>query len=365
MMNIKTFLIAIVVGHLLIFFELWVLPYETVYLLYTLNSVIVVVTGILMIKYIIKLNKKLNSEEEISKTLLDLSLDGIYIENDRGQILDCNKSGHEMFGYTKKEMLNLSIKDLVPEEFAHELPEIIPDDMATGEMYLERINKKKNGSLFPTEINSKYIYMNSEKRLIVFIRDITVKKQIENNLIEMSLRDELTKVYNRRYIMKKIQDEIFSSNINNFCFSLALLDIDDFKKVNDNFGHLFGDEVLIKFSNTIVKDLRETDSLGRIGGEEFIIIFPNTPLKKSHNILSRIKEKLNSILWGKNDFSLTFSAGLFEFNDQNIHKYTHKDIIKLIDDLMYKAKILGKNRIITPDTLNNLGQNSKKSKIKQ
>ncbi len=125
MMNIETFLVAIVVGHLLIFFELWFLQYETVYFLYTLNPVIVLVTGILMIKYIIKLNKKLDSEENISKTLLNLSHDGIYIENDHGQILDCNKSGHEMFGYSKKEMLSLSIKDLVPEELSYETSEII------------------------------------------------------------------------------------------------------------------------------------------------------------------------------------------------------------------------------------------------
>jgi len=349
MKKIKLFMVIIVSLHLFMFILLWFLPYDTVYrVIYTVNSVIVLITGLSMIKYIIKINKKMISEEKVSKTLLNLSLDGIYIENERGEILECNQSGHEMFGYTKNEMLKLSVRDLVPKEFAEKIPKVIPDNMATGDIYLERINRKKSGELFPTEINSKYIYINGKKRLIVFIRNITVRKQMENDLREISIRDELTKTYNRRYIMKKLKDEFFLSKMKNATFSIALLDIDNFKRVNDNFGHLFGDEVLIKFSNTIIKNLRKTDYLGRIGGEEFIIIFSNTFLIEGYEILFRIKEKLNSISWGKNDFSVTFSAGLFEVAYKNIDEHSSERVIKLIDDLMYKAKKCGKNCIITP-----------------
>lgn len=352
MKKIKLFTTIIISIQLFIFIVLWFLSYDNVYkLAHTINSIFVLITGLLMVKYIIKINKKVISEENISKTLLNLSLDGIYIENECGEILECNQSGHEMFGYTKEEMLSLSIRDLVPQEFAQEIPKIIPDNMATGDLYLERINKKKNGELFPTEINSKYIYIDGKKRLIVFVRDITLRKEMENDLREISIRDELTKAYNRRYIMKKLKDEFFLSKVNNSTFSIALLDIDNFKRVNDNFGHLFGDEVLIKFSNTIKKNLRKTDYLGRVGGEEFIIIFCNTFLTEGYEILFRIKEKLNSISWEKNDFSVTFSAGLFEVPHKSVDKHNNSErIIKLIDDLMYKAKKCGKNCIITPNS---------------
>ena len=310
--------------------------------------IILLITVLSTIKYVIKINKKIIFEENISNTLLDLSLDGIHIENERGEILECNQSGHEIFGYTKKEMLKLSIRDLVSKEFAEKIPKIIPDDMATGDVYLERINKKKNGELFPTEINSKYIYINGQKRLIAFVRDITIKKQIENDLREMSIKDELTKTYNRRYTMKKLEEEFFLSKMKKSTFSIALLDIDNFKGVNDNFGHLFGDEVLIKFSDTIKKNLRKTDHFGRIGGEEFIIIFSNTFLIEANNILFRIKEKLKLIPWEKNNFSVTFSTGLFEIPYKNIDEYNSKNVMKLIDNLMYKAKKRGKNCIITP-----------------
>ncbi len=285
-------------------------------------------------------------KEKIYRNLLDLSLDGIYIEDQYGNILDCNLSGHEIFGYTKEEMLNLNVKDLIPYELIHTFPKIIPDDMATDKDFIERINKKKDGTLFYVEVNSKFIYIDGEKRFIVFMRDITERKNLEKNLIEISLKDELTKIYNRKYIIDQIKNEIFLTAYNNYCFSMALLDIDDFKKVNDSFGHLFGDEVLIKFSNIITKNIRETDLFGRIGGEEFIIIFPNTPLKKSYGILARIKKSLNSALWEKRDFKITFSAGLTQLNYEEAKNFTYKEAIKLVDDLMYQAKTSGKNKIL-------------------
>lgn len=343
---IKLFLRLVVVLQIFVCSLLWLLPKDALYILYLLNSIFIIVSGSLMIKYIKRSNEG-STSEDVSPTLLDLSLDGIYIENNRGEILECNPSGHEMFGYTKEEMLNLTIRDLVPEEFAKELPEIIPDNMATGDVYVERVNRKKDGEIFPTEINSKYIYIDGKKRLIVFVRDISTRKKMEDELKEMSRRDELTKVYNRRYIMKKLEDEIIRSKLENCPLSIALLDIDNFKKVNDTFGHLFGDEVLIRFSNVIRKNLRKTDYLGRIGGEEFIIIFSNAVLDDGYNILFRVKEKMNSIFWEKEKLSVTFSAGLFEV-DHGEEEYSCKNVIKLIDNLMYRAKKCGKNCIITP-----------------
>ena len=146
------------------------------------------ITGFFIALLINKNQKKTRSiqESEIKfRTLIDLSLDGIYVENERGEILDCNTMGHQMFGYTREEMLQLTIKDLVPDEFAEMLPEVIPEDMETGEVYVERENKKKDGTIFPTEINSKFINLNGNKRLIAYVRDITERKKAENELREL------------------------------------------------------------------------------------------------------------------------------------------------------------------------------------
>jgi diguanylate cyclase (GGDEF)-like protein/PAS domain S-box-containing protein len=312
---------------------------------------ILVIFGASIINSLIKSNKEINAYKEACKTILNLSLDGIYIENERGDIMECNKAGHEMFYYTKEEMLKLNIRDLVPEDFRKDLPDIIPDEMATGDVYLERLNIKKNGDLFPTEINSKYVYLNNKKRLVVFVRDISERKKIDDKLRELSLIDELTKVYNRRCILNKLEDEIIKSRSENLPLSIALIDIDDFKKVNDSFGHLFGDEVLKKFSNIMAETIRKTDFMGRIGGEEFIIIFPNTLLEESNSILLRIKENLSFVSWEKENFSLTFSGGITELNSDNMNEFTSKDIINLTDQLMYKSKSCGKNCVMSSRTL--------------
>jgi len=345
MVNIKLFFIVLILGYLSMFFGIWFLPDKIFHVFCFLNSTLAIFIGFLMVLSVKRSKNKIIDGKNISESFLDLSLDGIYIENEFGEILDCNRRAHEMLGYTKEEILRLSIKDLVTDEFAQNLPEIITDDMATGEAYIERVNKRKDGTLFFTEINSKFITVNKQKRLIVFVRDITERKKMEQSLINMSLIDELTKVYNRKYIIEQIKDEIYLATHNNYSFSIALIDIDDFKKVNDNFGHIFGDEVLVKFANTINKNIRVEDSFGRIGGEEFIVIFPNTQLKKCYGILLRVKKKLSLVLWGKEKIKITFSAGLFEFNHKNIRKHTHKEIITSVDNLMYKAKISGKNRI--------------------
>lgn len=135
-----------------------------------------------------KQTQRLRDSEKKYQTLIDLSLDGIYIENERGEILDCNTRGHEMFGYSKEEMLQLSIHDLVPLEFRPLIPDIIPDEMATGEAYVERENMKKDGTIFPTEINTRFVMLNGEKRLIAYVKDNTSQKAVEKALRKSEVR---------------------------------------------------------------------------------------------------------------------------------------------------------------------------------
>ncbi len=132
----------------------------------------------------IKQTRKLRDSEKKYQTLIDQSLDGIYIEDERGNILECNVQGYKMFGYTKEEMLKLSLRDLVPPEFSKLLPDVIPDEMETGDVYLERENIKKDGTIFPTEINTKFITLNGERRLLAYVKDNTEKKKAEQALKE-------------------------------------------------------------------------------------------------------------------------------------------------------------------------------------
>lgn len=164
---------------------------------------------------------------------------------------------------------------------------------------------------------------------------------IEKNkfLKEISMEDCLTKVYNYRTIIEIIERQIKYSNCKGETFCILMIDIDDFKSVNDNFGHVFGDEILIKISKEIKKNIRKNDYVGRFGGEEFIIIFNNTKLSEAIRISERIRRSIEGLEFFRS-LKITISGGVKEYSNESC-----KEIIDAADNFLYKAKGLGKNRI--------------------
>lgn len=165
---------------------------------------------------------------------------------------------------------------------------------------------------------------------ISFIRYITVSfsliilgsfyyfvfEKFQQNLYKLSTIDALTKIYNRRKIDEIMQDEI--KKINTYdqqihSLSICIFDIDDFKKINDKFGHLIGDRVLQEISEILKKNLREIDNVGRWGGEEFCIIIPKTKCNEAMKIVKRVQKSIK-----EHDFrinkTVTCSFGLTCFN---------------------------------------------------
>ena len=122
---------------------------------------------------------ELVESEEKYRIQVEMATDGVFLETVEGRILECNTAGAKMFGYTKEEIVGLTIADLVPEEFAKTLPKIITERETTYGKFVPRISKKKDGTIFPTEIATKLINIGEKPRLIVYIRDITERKRAE------------------------------------------------------------------------------------------------------------------------------------------------------------------------------------------
>lgn len=122
---------------------------------------------------------ELAESEEKYRIQVEMASDCIHIETIEGRILECNAAGAKMFGYTKEEMIGLTIVDLVPEEFAKKLPKVITGKESTHGIFVPRISKKKDGTIFPTEIATKLINIGGKPRLIAYIRDITERKRAE------------------------------------------------------------------------------------------------------------------------------------------------------------------------------------------
>lgn len=172
------------------------------------------------------------------------------------------------------------------------------------------------------------------------------KMLLEKNLLleELVEKDAMTGLYNHYTSLQKLSKEIEHTNKTGYPLSVVLIDIDDFKKINDLYGHLVGDEVLKKFSEVMLNNSRSIDKVGRCGGDEFIIILPNTDIEGAKLLSEKIKMELSKTVIESN-LSITVSGGISQYNNESVD-----ELIKVTDDKLYKAKKSGKNQFIH-DTL--------------
>lgn len=166
-------------------------------------------------------------------------------------------------------------------------------------------------------------------------------------LKEMSIHDGLTGLYNRRHLTIAINREYKRAQRYKTDFSIIMLDLDYFKKVNDNHGHEFGDFVLTDFSSRLLHLTRETDIVCRMGGEEFVILMPETNLQGARTTAEKIRSSCNTKPFndGKNQRQVTVSCGV-----TSLHAYPKKNAEKLLniaDKALYLAKGSGRNNVQT------------------
>lgn len=180
---------------------------------------------------------------------------------------------------------------------------------------------------------------------IVF--DITDKKEMQlelehNNRIlsEISSIDGLTKIGNHRALIEYLKAEMAESSRTGSPLSIALFDIDDFKKVNDSKGHVYGDMVLADLASVIQNSIREIDFPGRYGGEEFMVIFPNTSLPVAEKISERIRQAVEEFRF-VDGLSISISGGVSQYNNESLTDFVHA-----ADTRLYTAKRNGKNQIV-------------------
>jgi diguanylate cyclase (GGDEF)-like protein len=163
-------------------------------------------------------------------------------------------------------------------------------------------------------------------------------------LEQLSNTDYLTKVANRRALFERGSAELSRVKRTQSQLAVILLDCDFFKNINDEFGHLFGDDILMNICKVCTKEIREIDFFARYGGEEFIIILPDSDLNGAVQTAKRIQRSLanNNIAFEGKDVCVTVSIGICKANDKHTH---FEQLIKDADLAMYKAKTNGRNRI--------------------
>ncbi len=169
--------------------------------------------------------------------------------------------------------------------------------------------------------------------------------ELYQKMQEMARSDSLTGIYNRMYFQERLENELKRAQEKKYNLSLAIFDIDNFKKFNDTYGHLFGDKVLKSITESVSNLLRSSDVFARYGGEEFIILFPRTKLGDAYLKADELRQKISK-LYVKDDVvsatvTVSFGVSGYPENAQN-----ENELIRFADDALYEAKAAGRNCVI-------------------
>ncbi len=296
----------------------------------------------------------LNSNEQLSmfRQMLDNMYEGVYYVDKERTITVWNKSAERITGYTAQEVIDKHCYDNVLNHVNDDgvlmcingcpLHQTIVDgQIREGGFYL----KHKEGHRVPIAVKVMPLFEDGEivGGIEVFIDDSYLaesNKEI-NKLKSFALFDELTELPNRRYINSFLENRLKEYIEFKMPFGLIMLDIDNFKKVNDTYGHDVGDLVLQNVSKTLKKAFRQSDLAGRWGGEEFLSVLSGVDeasiRKASEKARSLVENSVT--LYGKGELKVTVSLGATLFNNDD----TLEKALKRVDDAMYKSKLAGRN----------------------
>lgn len=293
--------------------------------------------------------KELRHSVRLFKGIFNNAAAGIALLDKDGYYKHVNATLCRLVGYSEEELKLMKFHDIT---FSLDLERSVRmcEGIWTGLYPWVSCEKRyicKNGDILWTEINMSAIHGEDQEitDVIVVVLDITARKKMEQELIKQANTDFLTGVDNRLAFMHKAQEEFNRAKRYPSAFSLLLLDIDNFKSVNDVHGHLVGDRVLQEVVTAFRTVLRDTDILARIGGEEFAIILIETDRKSALQVALRIQQRVKDLIIevGEKQIRVTVSIGI------SLRKEGDKDldeIFKRADDALYKAKNSGKNMII-------------------
>lgn len=217
----------------------------------------------------------------------------------------------------------------------HHNPPIINDEIGSMQTACEDLRRKllKIG-IFESVVDSQK-------------KEITHRRAQQEHFKVLAYTDSLTGAVNRHQFNRVLDDEISLSNAEQQDLSILMLDIDNFKSINDKFGHGVGDDVLVVFYNACKNVVRNDDVVARIGGEEFVIVLPKTNIQSAHQLAERLREKIQNITMEVDNklFEFTVSIGVSQWQ-KNVFSCA-EDFLADADRLLYKAKNQGRNRVIS------------------
>jgi len=295
----------------------------------------------------VKMHRELQLSEERYRVLVDGSIQGIIVHKNFTPLF-CNLAYAQIFGFENEQTLmdSNSILPLIASEYHHQAHQE-NHALLTGEKRVIKNEVKGvriDGSIVWISLLSRTVQWDGEKAIQVTVMDITEQQQLRERLERRANYDVLTNLLTRRAFDELLRKEFACCQLHSNSLSCVLIDIDNFKIINDQNGHLVGDQVLQLFSSTCNTSLRKSDFIGRWGGDEFVLILPNTALEQAALIAERLCADISKLRVTADSSSLNFSVsiGVSTLSDDN---FSVEMLLSEADRALYKAKREGKGRV--------------------
>ncbi len=297
----------------------------------------------------------LKRSETRFRQLIEFAPDGIVVVNEQHEIIMVNDRTRQLTGYSRGELLSQPIEKLVPEEISamhvgwrNEYEQgLRPNAHKRGESS-ELFCRRRDGSTFPADISVSPLAGDEGPMVFAIIRDITERKKFEEILRKLSTTDGLTGLANRRSFDEAIKLEWRRALRAGTSIALIMVDIDNFKELNDTYGHPAGDECL-RIVSRVLKSMisRAGDLAARYGGDELVILLPTTNINEARKIAEEIRsavERTKILPYGSDTgFFATLSIGIGAVvPDQGA---SVEGLLAMADGALYRAKQSGRNRI--------------------
>lgn len=293
------------------------------------------------------ITRRKNAENELvlASAVFEKMNDGVLITDDKQQIIKINSAYGAISGYTIEEIIGKT-----PNTFSSGWHDKVFYQNLWNELNLsghwngEIIDRRKSGELYTAELSIIAMY-NKDGRLtnyISIVNDISEKKQKESLIHNLAYFDALTNLPNRVSFQERVINKIPALHRNSKKMALFFIDMDNFKNVNDTFGHFTGDKFLIEVAKSIKEILREQDTLARLGGDEFTVILDDVEDVLDIGVVAeKIIERFKApIIIDAREFYTGASIGISIYPDDGT---TYEELVKAADTAMYQVKDSGKN----------------------
>jgi diguanylate cyclase (GGDEF)-like protein/PAS domain S-box-containing protein len=277
--------------------------------------------------------------------VMELMLDAVCVVDKFGCFVFVSAGFEHIFGYTPQEVIGRNMVEFVyPEDTQRTLDTV--DTILSGQLQRRFENRwvRKDGKVVNILWSARWSEEHQVR--IAVAHDITERKEMEASLLYAAGHDDLTKLPNRTLLLDRLQTALILAERERTMLSVLFIDIDGFKAVNDDFGHIMGDKLLLGIAKRLKSCIRKSDTVGRLGGDEFLIVLHNThKTVNAQRVADKIRTKLALpfIIEGT-QLEVSSSIGIASYPESGT---TPLELVQLADQAMYQAKKNGGDEVIS------------------